>query len=99
MCVFVCVWISPVSPKLLALFSLHPSLDWRTTKGVRTNVSPYKFQLGIHPIKGSGGTICTDSAGFLSYSEYAFDAQRMLKNCGRLRVGAIGNLRRKGKAS
>jgi hypothetical protein len=27
---------------------------------------------------------------FLSYTEYSFSAERMMKNCGRLRIGAIG---------
>lgn len=62
-------------------------------------------QLGIHPVKGTGGTGefskrqehggggrggggCRD---FLTYTQYVFSFDRMLKNCGRLRIGAIAN--------
>ena len=46
-------------------------------------------QLGIHPLKGTAG-MDERSRDFLSYTEYVFSAERLARNCGRLRIGAIG---------
>jgi hypothetical protein len=47
--------------------------------------------LGIHPLRGTAGKDeKAQFRDFLSYTEYSFSADRMMKNCGRLRIGAIG---------
>ena len=62
-------------------------------------------QVGVHPVRGRGrgagtgaGEVEREGGGgerarrdFLVFTEYAFCRQRMLKNCARLRVGAIAN--------
>ena len=44
-------------------------------------------------MKGTAGIsngMDAKSRDFLSYTEYVFSAERLRKNCGRLRIGAIG---------
>ena len=53
-------------------------------------------QLGVHPVKGTCAWTSTGSRDLLCYSEYVFSFDRMLKNCSRLRIGAIGNRRSTG---
>ena len=57
-------------------------------------------QVGVHPVRGTGRGEGKEKSGggeerarrdFLVFTEYAFCRERMLKNCGRLRVGAIAN--------
>jgi len=51
-------------------------------------------QLGVHPVKGTRGKgTPSGTRDFMFYREYAFDLERLKRNCPRLRIGAIGNRR------
>jgi len=54
-------------------------------------------QLGVHPVKGTRGNASegmpSGTRDFMFYREYAFDLERLKRNCPRLRIGAIGNRR------
>ena len=55
-------------------------------------------QCGIHPVKGtrilsSKNNAPSLSRNFMMFGEYVFDAQRMKRNCSRLKIGVIGNRR------
>jgi len=54
-------------------------------------------QLGVHPVKGTRGSTSegtpSGTRDFMFFRKYAFDLERLKRNCPRLRIGAIGNRR------
>jgi|Transcript_51806 hypothetical protein len=54
-------------------------------------------QLGVHPVKGTRGSALqgtpSGTRDFMFYQQYAFNLERLQRNCLRLKIGVIGNRR------
>jgi len=67
----------------------------RTLSQPSSTVYELLRQLGVHPVKGTRCNEGTPSGtrDFMFYRQYAFDFERLQRNCSRLKIGVIGNRR------